>query len=139
MIKAIIWDLYGVVYKNGQIDPKAKDIVEQLKAKGIINATISNLSPNTVKEIGNQLGLDPIIACAESGQSKTDANTYQKFINDLNIKPEECLMIDDLISNLLPAKQVGIKTVLFSKNNETDEVDFALDDIEKIVKLIKSL
>ena len=87
MIIAIIWDLYGVVYQNDRLNPGAKEIIEKLKAKGIINAAISNLSPDTVKKIGNQLGLDPIIACAELGLSKTDPNIYQKFLDDLNIKP----------------------------------------------------
>jgi len=139
MIKAIIWDLYGVVYENGQIDPKAKDIIEQLKSQGIINATISNLSPDTVNNIGKKLGLDPIIACVELGISKRDPNTYQIFIDDLNIKPEECLIIDDLLNNLLSAKQIGIRTVLFGKNEKVKEVDFTLNNIEKIPELINAI
>ena len=48
-------------------------------------------------------------------------------------------MIDDLASNLLPAKQVGIKTVLFGQDKKTDEADYIIKDISEIAGLINAI
>lgn len=42
---------------------------------------------------------------------KPDMNIYLKMINDFNLIPEQCLFIDDKISNLRPADKLGIKCV----------------------------
>lgn len=54
------------------------------------------------------------IVSHEVGARKPEIEIYQivlKKLNDLNIKPEEALFVDDKEENLLPAKSLGINTL----------------------------
>jgi putative hydrolase of the HAD superfamily len=53
--------------------------------------------------------------------------------------PSRCMMFDDLLHNLLPAKQVGFTTVLIGKNGSADETDYCLDRIHLIREKIPQL
>jgi len=44
---------------------------------------------------------------------KPDKEIYQKFLEKFNLNPEEIIYIDDQEKNLNPAKELGMKTVLF--------------------------
>ena len=45
--------------------------------------------------------------------AKPDPEFYQYALGKLNIKPEEVIFIDDREINLIPARKLGMKTILF--------------------------
>ena len=49
---------------------------------------------------------------------KHDKGTFQFILNDLNIKPEETLFIDDLEQNVQRALENGIKGIVFKDANQ---------------------
>ena len=49
---------------------------------------------------------------------KQDEGTFQFILNDLNIKPEETLFIDDLDQNVQCAKKRGIYGIVFKNANQ---------------------
>ena len=49
---------------------------------------------------------------------KQDAGTFDFIINDLNIKPEETLFIDDYESNVKYAQKSGINGIVFKNANQ---------------------
>ena len=57
---------------------------------------------------------------------KPETRIYQYILNEINIKPEETVFLDDLGMNLKPARQLGINTikVINSKDaiNELDQI-----------------
>ncbi len=55
-----------------------------------------------------------IVSSGYSGVAKPDPKIYRIVLEKLNIKPEECLFIDDSQKTLPPAEELGIKTILFS-------------------------
>lgn len=59
---------------------------------------------------------------------KPDINIYLKMINDFNLIPEQCLFIDDKISNLRPADKLGIKCVHYKSYIQ------AKRDVESILR-----
>jgi len=59
---------------------------------------------------------------------KPDINIYLKMINDFNLIPEQCLFIDDKISNLRPADKLGIKCVHYKSYPQ------AKRDVESILR-----
>lgn len=59
---------------------------------------------------------------------KPDINIYLKMINDFNLIPEQCLFIDDKISNLRPADKLGIKCVHYNSYPQ------AKRDVENILR-----
>ena len=44
---------------------------------------------------------------------KEDAQAFHHMLSDIQKKPEECVFIDDKESSLIPARQIGISTILF--------------------------
>ena len=49
----------------------------------------------------------------EIAVSKPDRKAYEIMIEKLGVKPEECMFVDDSPENLVPAKALGMKAVLF--------------------------
>ncbi|MBI2004067.1 HAD family phosphatase [Candidatus Pacearchaeota archaeon] len=69
---------------------------------------------------------DFTIISYKTGFHKPQIEIYKIALEKANYKPKECLFIDDLEHNLEPAKDLGMKTLLF-KNPEQIKKD--LEDI----------
>lgn len=70
---------------------------------------------------------DTIVTSYEVGFAKPDMEIYNKVLETLNVKAEECIYIEDRAKNLEPAKILGMKTVEF-KN-----YDQCIRDLEQIL------
>lgn len=57
---------------------------------------------------------DDLFMSYQLGIKKPDPEIYQKVISSIGLKPGECIFIDDDPKNLVPARQMGITTVLFN-------------------------
>ncbi|UCG95720.1 MAG: HAD family phosphatase [archaeon] len=63
---------------------------------------------NKLKEI-----FDVIVTSYDFGAQKPDKSIYKETIEKLGLKPEECVFIDDKEKNIHPAKELGMKVILF--------------------------
>ena len=55
------------------------------------------------------------------------------MLNRLNIKPFECVFIDDSFVNLDKAKELGLNTINVSTySNSTDKLESIVNQLEKI-------
>ena len=61
---------------------------------------------------------DVMVFSHEVGFRKPSVNIYNITLEKLKLKPNECIFIDDIKKNLVPAKRLGIKTILFKDNNQ---------------------
>jgi len=136
----IIWDLLGVIY-NGEINSQAKEIIQKLKDQGIKNSCISNMPSEVVERFAKELDLSPVLVSQDLGMSKNGPEIYKYFLEQTDLKPDQCLFIDDHLINIIAAKTVGMKTVLFSKKTmvPTPQADYIIDDISKLSNLISKL
>ncbi len=56
---------------------------------------------------------------AKTGGLKPDPKVFLKVLNTLNIRPKEAIMIGDSIRrDLVPAKKLGIKSILIDRENK---------------------
>jgi putative hydrolase of the HAD superfamily len=60
--------------------------------------------------------------------SKPDRRAYEKMLALIDAQPDECILVEDSARNLLPAKALGLKTILVD-SSECDEVDYCVKDI----------
>jgi putative hydrolase of the HAD superfamily len=60
--------------------------------------------------------------------SKPNPHAYQKLLEHLQARGDECILVEDAARNLLPAKALGMKTILVD-STDCDEVDFCVKDI----------
>ena len=70
---------------------------------------------------------DTIVTSYETGLAKPDIKIYEKVLEKLNLKAEECIYIEDRIKNIEPAKILGMTVIQF-KN-----YDQCLRDLEQIL------
>ena len=54
-----------------------------------------------------------IVTSFDAKAAKPDIHIYKQLLKDYNLKPEECIFIDDVHENLIPAQQLKMKTILF--------------------------
>jgi len=72
---------------------------------------------------------------------KPDPDAYKKALQMAGVTdPSECIMFDDLLPNLVAAKDIGFTTVLVGKNGQlVTSVDHYLETIHDIKKIMPEL
>lgn len=107
------------------------DFIKKLQGQGILTAVLSN----TVLPLSEKLretslydNFDAVVLSDEVGLIKPDSAIYEYAINKLGVLPEECIYVDDIEKNLLPAQSIGMTTILANEN--------PADTITKINSLI---
>ena len=79
-------------------------------------AMLSNASQDQVVLIqkkGIYALFDPVLLSCEIGIKKPDIEVYHLLLRQLNLRPDECLFIDDAIQNVIAARSMGIDSVHF--------------------------
>lgn len=92
------------------------EIAQSLKERYRL-AILSNDAPETARARRDKFGFDElfeeIVISGEVGVKKPDPRIYELTIKRLGVKPGECLFIDDKEKNLEPAREIGMRTILF--------------------------
>jgi putative hydrolase of the HAD superfamily len=70
---------------------------------------------------------DVIVESSRVGVRKPEPRFYEIACEQLDIKPDEAVMLDDLGVNLKPARELGMKTI------KVIDPDEALRELEEIV------
>ena len=135
---------YGELEK---LYPDTKMVLEIMSKKYKLGV-IANQSLGTKERLDNWgIGkyFDIIVASAEAGCAKPDLKIFNLALEQAGCKPNEAVMIGDRLDNdVVPAKQLGMKTVWvrqgFAKyqsiSNETEKPDFIIDTIGDILDIL---
>ncbi len=105
------------------LDKKVVKIIKQLKGSYKI-AALSNMPREWMAHYNERFGFDKLfdftltsyeLKLAKPYASPSDDPTkmYRVALKAIGLKPSECVFIDDHEENLVPAKKLGIKTILF--------------------------
>lgn len=95
--------------------PDAEEVLKYTHSRGYKIGVIANQLPGTASRLENW-GLlkyiDVVAASAELGVSKPDRRIFTYALEQAGCRPEEALMVGDRLDNdVLPAKELGMKTV----------------------------
>lgn len=130
MIKGVIFDFHGVLNRNLT---KQTEVVEFAKKLGEDGYKIGVLS-NMIRPItwffrlrGDLKGYDSVVVSSDVGLSKPDPKIYQIILKLMQLKPEECIFIDDKPKNLLPPRAMGVQVVLAENSRQI------INDINQII------
>jgi len=97
------------------------DLVKKLKENYKL-AMISNQIEDWLEEVIEQHKLndflDVITTSYRFGKAKPDQGIFRETIEKLDLKSEEIIFIDDQEKNLSPAREVGMKTILFKDTEQ---------------------
>jgi len=126
---------------NLKANPGAKELLKDLIKNKVKIATASqNIRKNIdfyLEEVGIKEKFDAITTVEELTKFKPDPQIFEITCKKLNVKPEECVMIDDSLFGFEPAKRLGIKTIgiasKFQDKKKLEKVaDIVIDSLEEL-------
>jgi len=97
--------------------PEMVGLVNDLSIRGLEVGLLSTVIPNTACEIKERGGYDIFDFCIlsfENGFAKPEPEAYHQALEHLDgVIPPEVVFIDDQEMCLVPARKLGMKTILF--------------------------
>jgi len=91
----------------------AKGLKKNYKV-ALLSNQIEGCLEDLIKKHGFKSIFDVIVTSYGSKIAKPNPTIFKETIRKLKVKPEECIMIDDLKKNISPAKKLGMKTILYT-------------------------
>lgn len=107
-------------------------------------ALISDAPKIWINHVLAELKIDDIfknrIFSGESNTRKEFNNAFKGILKVLGIKPQYCIVFGDQEkTDIIPAKKLGIKTVLVGEKTKSSVADYAIKNILEIEKALNSL
>lgn len=111
-------DAYNKYFKHNE---KLYKVAFELKKKGYKIGILSDqwaVSKKAAIKKQYTGKFDAVIISCDVGVKKPDARIYKLLLKKLKIKAGEVVFIDNREWNLIPARKMGIKTILFRSNRQ---------------------
>ncbi len=130
-------------------EPKAAALIKRIKEKGFRVALATNpLFPAVATESRIRwAGLQPedfelYTTYEASRYCKPNLNYYKEMLNQLQVAPEECLMVGNDVAEDMVAEQLGMKVFLLTKclinKQNTDISVYPNGDFDKLIEYIEN-
>lgn len=138
-----IEELIGLWNKSwllAQPYPETEEMLKRLRKEYqiiLISNTDSFSLPQVLEKFQFKSLFDHTFLSFEIGAIKTDKIFLQTVLSQLNLAPEDCVLVGDSIeSDILPAKRMGIKAILVDRKNNRDFHPKIknLRDLEKVLQ-----
>lgn len=125
----------------GDVRPRMVAAIDRLKADGYALGCITNnvpsgegpgmaVTPGRAAEIAAILArFDRVIESSKVGVRKPDPRIYGMMTDALEVRPEECVYLDDLGINCKPAATMGMAAIKVSGEDQ------ALAELERVLGL----
>jgi len=130
--KEILQQLYGSLRENMINKIKLLSVSKKYKLICLTNVLkgVDIFTPEErVKSVNRIMSyFDIIYESYKLNMRKPETRIYQYILNEINIKPEETVFLDDLGMNLKPALQLGINTIKVVDPND------AINELDKILE-----
>ena len=156
MIKAVIFDMDGVLVDSGQITSdgrfplvqNAKKLVEALAESGQYLLGLSTSSHRSSAEavLGRE-GVMKYLQASTCGNEvkfgKPDPEVFIRTIEKLGVEPGECVVIEDSANGMRGAKAAGALVIARkARHNERQDfssADAVVEDLLDVLDILKSL
>ncbi len=71
--------------------------------------------------------------------NKPDRRAYERALQMLSARPEECVFVEDSLINILPARKMGMTTVLLRDGVVAEGADFQISRITDLERFVTHL
>lgn len=104
--------------------------IKELRAKGEYKlGMLSNIGERTMQELfGEELHelFDTVVLSYQEGLAKPNPVIFTLMAERIGLRPEECVMIDDLADNCEGAEVAGMQSIQHTSNERTKELMYKL-------------
>ncbi|WP_071145267.1 hexitol phosphatase HxpB [Bacteroides ihuae] len=115
-----------LIEKEGTAISGIGEFIKKLKCKGYKIGLATNSPSALIPVVLNKLKLHQYFDATSSAEHEIEGKpspyVYLTVAEKLNVKPENCVAIEDSSSGLLAAKKAGMKTVLIHKNDVDNKI-----------------
>ena len=123
--KGLSWTvdtLIGVWQKMFTVNPTGYGMFREAIARGLPVYTLSNIAEHHIEAIERNWpgffdGATGLFLSYQVGARKPNAEIYRRMLDDLGVKGEQCLFLDDLERNIEAARAAGIQAHQFIPAN----------------------
>ena len=103
---------------------KTIEIIKKLKMQGYKIAVLSNVTDmyaNHHRDRKDYSLFHFVFLSFELGMRKPEKEIYEHVVKEMKVKFEECIFIDDKEVNLVTARNLGMKTILFQSAEQMEK------------------
>jgi len=97
--------------------PKTFELLKKVKSKDIKTYCLSNISPELFKYLFDRYNLfnlfDGIVTSGAENVAKPDKRIFEILFERYELKPQQCLFIDDSEANTATASMLGVSSITF--------------------------
>ena len=125
-----------------QPDPILRAMLANLPQKRVIFTNSSHYhTERVILRLGIENEIDQVIDIfALDFINKPEPEAYQKALSLAGEhNPTACLIVDDRFVNLIPAKSLGMTTILISDDQRHPQIDFYINHISELTSVVPSL
>ncbi len=105
--------------------PHAQEWIKGLKAEGYHVYLLSNYGRTAFEATSKELGfislVDGMVISYEVKYVKPEPEIYQALFDKYNLKPEECVFLDDREENIRAAERFGMHGIVVQSKEQADE------------------
>jgi epoxide hydrolase-like predicted phosphatase len=108
-------------YENWELNKETIKIIESLKDLGYKVGAISDTIKPHVKYCKREGWYKPfnvLVLSHEIGMKKPEEGIYRLALKKMGVKASESIFIDDMKKNIIAAKKIGMKTILFKNTKQ---------------------
>jgi putative hydrolase of the HAD superfamily len=122
-----------------------EELLAALAAIEIDKVVFTNAPREYARRVMECLGLDPHFRMVidlefHNYNGKPFREAYERVVEHLSVRPEECVLVEDTLRNLRAAKELGMTTVLVGEPAEAaDYVDYTVEHSAQVAALLSSL
>ncbi len=124
-----------------QPDPRLDQMLEGLEAEKTIftNATAAH-AWRVLRALQVDRHFERILDIEAVGYvPKPDVRAYRQALQLLQVRGEECLLVDDRLRNLQPGRDLGMTTVLVGGDQAGDGADFSIEHVVEVGDVVRRI
>jgi beta-phosphoglucomutase family hydrolase len=127
--------------------PGAIELIKLLNKNKIKTAIATSAVPKNIDVILEGLGIQDSFQAIASGtevaEGKPSPQIFQLAATKLNVRPADCVVIEDAVAGVKAAKKAGMKCVAVTNSHPVTSLksaDLIVDTLEKVdIKVLRSL
>jgi putative hydrolase of the HAD superfamily len=124
-----------------QPDPQLDAMLAALPQR---KAIFTNADANHAGRVLNRLGIarhfEAVMDIFKLGLvNKPRPEAYRALLDSLGARAAECVLVEDSLANLAPARALGMRTIWIHSHNHSDEADHVIRRVHEVADIVRRL
>lgn len=146
--KTVMDHLIALIENEGKFIDSIPEIISVCKNKQLKTGLATSSSNRLMNAVLKKLGLENTLDCCVSAENmkygKPHPEVFLKCAEGLNVRPDECLVLEDSLNGVIAARAASMKVIAVPDDAHTTVQQFVLADykcnrMSEVLALFKTL